>query len=163
MRAWTTVIAALLLAVSCTTPQNEAEGATQSGTSVAEPEPAAGDAVSVVVKVPQDNHSKPIDGWVVDSTGATVAEFRIEAAVLYERTGDGYGAQDFEATVTHAPFHVSVELPGPGIYQFHVGAVEYFGGCGTCGRFHQDGGSVVATVEDGSVIRLDVGQVTAVS
>lgn len=155
-------IVALLL-ISCLVPANEAENATQSATSVPARESVAGDAVSVVVKLPEGDHTKPIEGWVVDSSGAMVAEFRFEAAVLYERIGEGYGAQDFDATVTQAPLQLAVELPGPGAYQFHVGAVEYFGGCGTCGRFHEDGGSVDATIEDGSVIYLDVGQVTAVS
>lgn len=162
MRAWMIGIVALLL-ISCSVPANEAESATQSGTSVPGPEAVAGEAVSVVVKLPQGDHTKPIDGWVVDSNGSTVAEFRFEAAVLYERIGEGYGAQDYDTTVTQAPLQLAVELPGPGAYQFHVGAVEYFGGCGTCGRFHEDGGSVEATIEDGSVIYLDVGQATAVS
>ncbi len=163
MRAWITGTAALLLIISCTTPPSETANATPSGTSVPAPESVVGEAVSVVVKLPRGDHSQPIDGWVVDSKGLTVAEFRFEAAVLYERIGEGYGAQDYNATVTQAPLQLAVELPEPGAYEFHVGAVEYFGGCGTCGRFHEDGGSVEATIENGSVVQLDVGQATAVS
>lgn len=163
MQAWPIGITALLLLVSCTASPNETDRATQSGTSVPTPASVTSQGVSVVVKLPQDDHTTPIDGWVVDSSGATVAEFQFQAAVLYERTGDGYGALDYEATVTQAPLQVAVDLPGQGVYEFHVGAVEYFGGCGTCGRFHEDGGSVEVSVLDGSVVELDVGPVTAES
>lgn len=155
------VAALLLLLTSCTPASVDSAPTPQTGT--AAPTPTTDDVISVVVQMPTGDHTEPVDGWVVDATGATVAQFQFDAAVRYERIGEGYGSQDFDATRTYAPRQLSIELPGSGPFEFHVGPVEYFGGCGTCGRFHQDGGAIEREVADGTVVRLDVGPVTAES
>lgn len=115
--------------------------------------------IRVLVTMPDRGHTGPVEGWVSDLSGQKLAEFELPATWLFLEEPSGDNRFQPSTSLTGAPTEISVELPTAGVYVFEIGEVAFWGGCGTCGRGHA-GGRVEILVKDGTVVSLDLGQMT---
>lgn len=116
------------------------------------------ETISVTLVLPRDGHSEPIRGEVTSGDGATVATFEFPPDLEFSE--DSSDDEDPPSTSTIPDVGtIAVELPSDGSYTFVTQASFFWGGCGTCGTIY-GGGDVTASVDDGSVVELNLGDVS---
>lgn len=141
-----TLIAAVLVLASCTTPTVDIPTAPGSTSTTQARQ------ISVQVQLPSGVAGLigDAEGRVLDEQGAVVAEFTFESG--WQLPIDYYS--DESPVSTGASLAVAVDLPGAAIYIFELD--DYFfsrNPCGTCGTGYGPV-TISAEVEDGSVVRM---------
>lgn len=143
-----------LLAVGCT---NQSETATPPATATpATATPATASPIAVEIAFPQSAATLlgDVSGRVKDSTGTVVAEFDFESGWNVPPDWE-YGDP---ADKSGAATTVAVDLPSSGRYTFEIDAYTLsHQPCGTCEAGYSET-SIVADVDDRSIVRLPPGE-----
>ncbi len=116
-------------------------------------------SITVTLTLPSDGHSEAIHGEVTASDSRTVATFEFPPDFTFSE--EPSAGNDFRpATSTVAGLaSIEVELPGEDTYTFATDDSFFWGGCGTCGTLYA-GGELTTNVRDGSVVEINLGEVS---
>lgn len=153
--AFVGIVAVVVALSACTSGSASGPPTATSGPA---PDVGTDETISVTLLLPSDGHSEPIRGDVTSSDGSTVATF--EFPPDFEFAEDPSANRYRPATSSIADVDaIVVELPSDGSYTFATHDSFFWGGCGTCGTFYA-GGDITTSVDDGSVVELDLGEVS---
>ncbi len=151
MLALTIVVVAI--ASSCTSAGSDEADATAAVTTTVADEP-----ISVVLRLPEGGHAEPIEGEVRTDDGEVVAAFTFAPDFEFLEEPSGENGWRPATTLVDGVETVEVELPRAGTYTFATGDSFFWDGCGTCGHGSSSGGEVIATVDDGAEVEVDLGE-----
>lgn len=118
----------------------------------------SGGPIVVTVELPRSGHADPVDGRAVGPDGQVV-EFTLGAGFGFLEPASSENDWRPATSLNEGSDRVQLTLPRAGEYTFTIGQVFFWGGCGTCGEVF-GGGSVTASVANGSVVELDLGTMT---